>query len=287
MRSGLWFCCLLSLPLFATTTHVTRIHDVDLGERPGDIVLVLLSNGRVAQSSVNDSALLDRLQRARLQQELVRVEVNDDLEVTELGPALAEEPLAPAYPVLNEKSELVYVPTVIPSPDEARRIFRDRRSNNKDSQCFNRAHVWSYEWRVKHQLFSQKAWIFFSRKFLRSQLGREPKFDWWFHVAPMALVSENGAIRERVLDVKYSSQPLPLQSWANIFMRGKGPCKTVGRYSEHANFPYEGYCYFQKTSMYYYIPADLEALENFGRTKTSWVEAEVREAYREAFDIHL
>lgn len=284
MRFMMSLCLLLSVSIVrAETTFTTRIHDIDVGARPDDQILILLTNGRVARMSNNKMNLAADLLRAREEKTLLQITIDEHTELLHLEEVSDATPSEDAStPDLNDEKDFLYTPSVIGSPEAAKRIFADHRYNAKESQCFNRAHIWAYEWRKNHNLYSSKIWIFFTRKFLRSYAT----FEWWFHVAPMVHVNENGSVKERAMDIKYSSRPLPIQDWANIFMKGKGPCATVSNYSEHANYPYEGYCYFQKSSMYYYQPSDIEFLEKFGTEKRTWVEAEVREAYREAFDIY-
>lgn len=281
MRFWFAFFILLSLPALADTTFTSRIHDIDLGNSPADAVLVLMDNGRVARLSVNKTNSLDELNEAKAQGTLLNIGLDHSLELISFSEA--EEISSPEtnFMVPLEKDLLDYTPSIIGSAEYAKKIFKDHKYNSKDSQCYNRAHIWSYEWRVKHNLYSSKIWIFFTRKFLREHAN----FEWWFHVAPMNHVNEEGVVKERVFDVKYSRGPVSLQKWAAIFMRGKGPCPTVTTYSDHANYPYDGYCYLQKSSMYFYQPVDLEFLEKYGSERNGWLEAEVRAAYLEAFDI--
>ncbi len=172
-----------------------------------------------------------------------------------------------------------YVPTTIADMKLAQKYFKEARYNPKDSQCFNRAHVWSYEWWRKHSLRSNKILIYFTRNYIRRY-----NFEWWFHIAPLVHVMENGKVVERVMDVKYSSRPTEVQKWANIFLRNDAPCTVITKYSDYADYPYTGECYFQRANMYTYQPADLQMNEAWGYTKNSFLMNEVRQAYQEAFD---
>src|SRR5690606_11160804 len=52
-----------------------------------------------------------------------------------------------------------YQPTVIPSQEIATDVFnKGRKDSKRVSQCFNRAHVWSYEWDHKHHIQTAKVW---------------------------------------------------------------------------------------------------------------------------------
>jgi hypothetical protein len=103
----------------------------------------------------------------------------------------------------------------------------------------------------------------------------------------MINVAINGEIHERTMDRKYSSGPLPLQKWATIFLRGSGAkCPYVHSYTDHSAYPEAGWCFFQKSSMYYYQPVDLEFLDKYGSVRNSWSEQDVRTAYMEAFSVN-
>ena len=86
------------------------------------------------------------------------------------------------------------------------------------------------------------------------------------------------------MDIKYSSGPLPLKNWTDLFMKGDPECPIVDRYSDYADHPYEGDCYLQRTHMYTYQPADLQMYEAWGYQKTDFSLKEVQQAYREAMD---
>jgi hypothetical protein len=125
-------------------------------------------------------------------------------------------------------------------------------------------------------------WVFFTRKYIR-----EFSFDWWFHVSPYVHVVENGKVRERIMDVKYSRGPVKLKQWTDIFLRNDAPCPLVEKYTDHANYPEFGSCFVMKSSMYYYQPADLEWKEAFGLEKQAYLPSEIVAAYLEAFNINL
>lgn len=286
MRFLLGMCALLTLPLWATTQLTTQIHDIDHGEHITDEALVFLKNGQVVKVNVNEPRLYEELAEAQMNHQTVDLEIGEDREILALN---VRKDLPEPEPQIEPKLLLQgpdplagYNPSVA-SPELARQMFREQRNASKEeTQCFNRAHIWTYEWRVKHNFYSKKIWIFFTRKFIRRH-----NFDWWFHVSPMINVVEDGQIKERTMDKKYSRGPLPLQKWAHIFLRGENVlCPYVRHYSEHNSMPEGGSCFFQKSSMYYYQPVDLEFLDKFGSVRSSWSEADVRAAYAEAFEIY-
>lgn len=102
--------------------------------------------------------------------------------------------------------------------------------------------------------------------------------------APYVHVLKDGKVAERVMDIKYTSGPLQIPSWTNIFMKNNASCPVISKYSDYADFPYEGDCFIQRTHMFTYQPADLQMYEAWGYSKTNFNLNEVKAAYLEAFD---
>ena len=282
MRQIFFFLFLIfSLSVFADTQIKTQIHDIDVGMGQ-DVPLIFLTSGHVVSYPFGKKTEMDQL-REGLQKKLwFLFTINEKREIIEI-----QEDSSPS--IQNDAPEKsinfseTFSPSILKSMDEAQTVFTEARRNaRQESQCFNRAHVWSYEWRTKRNLYSSKAWVFFTRKYIRKY-----KFEWWFHVAPMVHVVHDGEVKERVMDIKYSKGPLKLKQWTDIFMRDSAHCRVVDKYSDQANFPESGSCFVMKSSMYYYQPIDLELLEVLGQEKTKWLEPEVRHAFMDAFQVTL
>jgi hypothetical protein len=176
-----------------------------------------------------------------------------------------------------------YSPSILESFDEAKKLFDEMRSDfDVKSQCYNRAHVWAYEWRTEKNIFSSKMWLFFTPKYIRKF-----KFDWWFHVAPMVHIINQNSVRERVMDKKYAKTPLKLKEWTDIFIKDQSDCPVINSYSDYADYPESSFCYVMKSSMYYYRPLDLEEIDFTHVTKQRWNGAEVINAYFDGFNIIL
>lgn len=278
---GLMFC-FLSLPLFAYTEMKTKIVDIDYGKKADDEVLVFLSSGHVAKLRESNDVVAMSLQ-SKSKSEWFNVTMDDERYITNLEPIEApfKESKVPSIQK-GMMAPMSYVPTTVASMDLAKKYHKEARYNPKESQCFNRAQVWSYEWWKKHSLKSNKILIYFTRTYIRRY-----NFEWWFHIAPYLHIMENGKVVERVLDVKYTSGPRKFQEWANIFLRNDAPCPVITKYSDYADYPYTGECYFQRTHMYTYQPADLQMYEAWGYKKENWNMDEVRGAYLEAYDEHI
>ena len=255
----------------------TKIHDIDYGNRQDDEVLVLLTSGHVAKVNQSNPYLLSDFSQKNKDQWFT-ISLDDDRVITEVVPA--EAPFEKSYAKhTHGMSFQNYVPTTIASMDIAKKYLREGRLNSKDSQCFNRAMVWSYEWWRKHSLKSNKILIYFTRTYIRRY-----NFEWWFHIAPYVHVMEDGKVVERVLDVKYTSGPRSFKEWTDIFVNKDPACRIITKFSDYADYPYTGDCYIQRTNMYTYQPADLQMNEAWGYTKTTFNMDEVRGAYLEAFD---
>jgi hypothetical protein len=268
----LLFLLVISSSTLAFTEVTSAIYDIDYGA-PGEEPLVLLTNGKVLRASLMQRSLI-KLETAKSNRTLLRLVVDSSRTIH------AFERL-PYEHKKNEVSETTrtYFASVLADMEEANRIFREARYKNKDSQCFNRAHVWSYEWFTKHQLFSSKTWIFFTRKYIRKFA-----FEWWFHVAPSSMVFEDGQARHKVMDVKYARTPLETKRWTDIFMRNDATCPLIKSYSEYANYPESGSCFVMRTSMFYYQPYDIEVLETWGNQRGNWLEDDLKQAFLDALD---
>jgi hypothetical protein len=277
----------LALPLWATTEVSTQIYDIDMG-RGNEEPLIFLTNGQVVTYSIADKRIIMHFETAIIKKTWFEFTLNAKREILSY-----HEIPAPSLPVPSETRESLklkiqnasetYHPSILKNLHHARALFYEARTDAKeDSQCFNRAHVWTYEWRTTKNLYSSKTWIFFTRKFIRKY-----KFEWWFHVAPMVHVIVDGEVKERIMDIKYARGPLSLKDWTNIFIRDQSDCPVVEKYTDQANYPESGSCFVMKSNMYYYQPVDLEKEELTGVIKSRWLGTEVRQAYLEAYETVL
>ena len=280
MKGVLLFYLILMSPFgFTSVDIVTGIHDIDLGKQ-NESPIIFLTSGHAVRIASHQKKMLHKL-RIGLHSKLLFAMTIDNNKITQI------KTMKPFSPLPNKEKNLIenipYRPSIIKNLDEAMGHFNESKKNAKhESQCFNRSHVWTYDWRIKNNLYSSKAWIFFTRRYIR-----EYKFDWWFHVAPMVHVAFDNSVKERIMDIKYSKGPLNLKEWTDIFMRDNTNCPVVVNYSDYADFQESSSCFVMKSSMYYYQPMDLEEFEITTSPKTKWIQQEVQEAYREAFDLTL
>lgn len=269
---------ILSLPALAASEMTSQVYDVDYGSSPEDVVLIFLTNGKVAKVDPENKPLLEKVSTIKTKKNWLTITIDKHRYIKKLGPAPSPLP-TPHYLPEEKNFTSTYVPTTIPSMEVAKKYFKEARYNPKDSQCFNRAHVWSYEWWKKHSLKSNKMIIFFSRTYIRRY-----NFEWWWHIAPLVHVMDEGKVVERMMDVKYTRGPIEIRRWTNIFMRNDANCQVITKYSDYADNPYQGECYLHRGNMYTYQAADLQMLEAWNYTKDKFIMDEVRGAYLEAFD---
>lgn len=270
---------LLHYPAFAGSTIISMIHDVDIDPHPGEDALVFLSTGEVGRIPMTRLSDIDALKEGRDQKIWFKLKLSKTREI--LSFREVEKPgFSGASEDLFLKNTAPFAPTVVKSLSSANAYFLEAKLKPKESQCFNRAHVWSYELFKKHKVLSNKIFLFFTRKYIR-----ETNFGWWFHVAPLIHVAVGKDIKERVMDRKYSKGPSTVHQWIGAFMKEGHPCATVTTYSDYANFPESNYCYIMRSSMYYYWPLDLEREELYGYQKSGWKQDELKMAYQDALGL--
>lgn len=275
--------CLFSSLVMAQSEVSTQIHDIDFGEGGQEQPLIYLSTGQVVTYPVADKSVFDRLKNAIKTEDWFMLTINDQREIIDIKDFTAPPSFVTSTSSKSIMNDESFTPSILKNLDQARGFFYEARIDAKEeSQCYNRAHIWAYEWRTKKNLYSSKVWIYFSRRYIRKY-----KFEWWFHVAPVVHVIHDGKVRERVMDIKYAKGPLKLKQWSDIFMRDSADCPVVNNYSDQALNQELVSCYLMKSSMYYYQPVDLEQKEITGNTRSRWLESEVKHAYLEAFDVTL
>lgn len=273
---ALW---MVSVPILATTTQIsTQIFDIDYAKDGQKETLILLNSGLVAKVPAGKSTILNQLSEHKSKDQTYKFTLDEKRFIVAVEPT-ERVSLIPANARRSNTEKFTYIPTTIASMDIVKKYHKEARYNPKDSQCFNRAMVWTYEWWKNHSLKSNKILIYFSRTYIRRY-----NFEWWFHIAPYVHVMDNGKVVERVLDVKYTNGPRTFKQWTDIFVNKDPVCPVITKFSDYADYPYTGDCFIQRTNMYTYQPADLQMHEAWNYTKTNFLLQEVKQAYEEAFD---
>ena len=176
-----------------------------------------------------------------------------------------------------------YTPTVLTSMTQAQELFDflDAYAAKRRSQCFNRAHVWSYEIDVKKGVKTKKNFIFYTQKY-RKQINKK----WWFHVAPTVVVNNEDIF----LDWTFTDEPMNRNAWEGIFVKPLKKrlgetfnCEKIDRMSTYRNRTTTDWCFHLETSMYYWGPLQIDYLEMNKEKKLEWDMGELNAARREAF----
>ena len=209
--------------------------------------------------------------------QLVEVVLDDEANIQHLSFADVEVKQNFPYTIPKEIDSV----TVLPSYASAQNLLKTFPNNDiQDSQCYDRAHSWSYLAYTRSNVKLQKAFLFFSDNYIERY-----RFKWWFHVAPYASLMMKGELTERIMDRKFSQAPLRMKLWTDIFMYNKVECKVVPLYTDYSEHPNEDDCYIIKTSIYQWQPKDLERFAHTGFQKTQFIEWEVRYALENAYGI--
>lgn len=162
------------------------------------------------------------------------------------------------------------------SSSGTRSLFNSMRNDlSGASECYNRAHVWSWEIYQKNRYNTGKMFLFFTRRYIN-----EYRYKWWFHVAPF--INESGRPQHVVLDRQYTSGPLGMHTWTDYFMKNDAHCPVVDRYSSYSQNQYSRYCYLIPASMYYWQPYNLDQLERYHTTKRVFIQSQINHSYRDA-----
>lgn len=254
------FPLLLSLLAMSAVADSVRIHSI----HPE---FVKLEDGRVAFT--HNTFIFQRGQ-------IVDVKLDADNEIVTVGPALFYPQVPPTIVLPTGKP---FQPSIIKNYSAATDLlltFNPKAING--AQCYDRAHVWTYEASRNQKSELGKAWLFFSDNYIARY-----KFKWWFHVAPVAKVMMKGEIQERIMDREFATFPMQQKIWTDKFMENKVDCKAITKYSDYSKHPDEDDCYILRSTPYFWQPKDLESLEKSGAEKRDYIPWEVAYAYRYGF----
>jgi hypothetical protein len=188
-----------------------------------------------------------------------------------------------------------YEPTILASDFAVRQAFDTMPRLRSDSQCFQRAHIWSFELYRYSRINTMKAFMIFTTRFQEefckyesweNIFGHQTRctpYKWWFHVAPFVYTRNGSQIQETVLDPEFLREPKSMRDWSYHFvgLDAEGPAyRTRGaRLSRaDANCPEiprlrhqrarnggisdldrtDAYCFIRKVPAYLYQPVQIE-----------------------------
>lgn len=117
----------------------------------------------------------------------------------------------------------------------------DRDTIVSSSICANRALMWLYEFKEKHDIDGSKIFVFYTDKKTGFSLR-----TWWYHVAP--IINEKG--NEFVMDAGFPGSikgPVTVDQWLKNFV-GSNNCHEISpNDSDLIQMMYEGHQYPQET----------------------------------------
>ena len=290
------FTFLFSLSLAANETVKTRIYNL-LEPSDGDTeYLLMAANGFVYGVPAQDQESADKLREAvanGLAVELsLKDQTADEINNDERSSVEAVKLLRNETPFASTFMPVMDMPAVVEpeghlkpmdnfsvtriSQAQANGLFRSMRNDLRGgSECYNRAHVWSWEIYNKNRYNTGKMFLFFTRRYIN-----EYRYKWWFHVAPFINVS--GQSQHVVLDRQYFASPRVMHSWTDAFMKNNANCPVLTRYSSYSRRQYENYCYLIPASMYYWQPWNLDYLERYHQRRSTFYQRDINHAYRDA-----
>ena len=255
-----------------------KIEHIDYPKNSKEELHLYLSDGRVGRLMKETTELISLAQDALYTDTEVQIDLDKQHRIISIQ-RKSDESRRTFEEFENQIRTSKYDPTILPNMGAADTIFKNmNRGWQRESQCYNRAHIWNYEEYKRSGLLSKKVFIFFTRRYIRNY-----NFYWWFHAVPTVLVNHNGEVVERALDPRYVKSPLPMKMWSDVFIRSKKQCPVVTKYSTYINNQESEDCYLHFSSMFYWQPRDLDKFERTGYEKQSFIESEVSHAYWEAF----
>lgn len=208
----------------------------------------------------------------------IDLELDQNHYVTSLRPAV--EKSITRLPIPSHRN-IDFEPTVYSTYSRAQTALNVFRfPDAQGSQCYDRAHIWTYEAEKFSAFRLSKMWLFFSDHYIEAN-----NFKWWFHVAPAALVNMKGSVENRIMDRGFSKYPLKTKIWTDLFMIQKQDCRVVTRYTDYSEHPNEEDCYLIESTPYYWQPRDLEKLARRSIYKSQYIDSEVSHAYKQGFGI--
>lgn len=168
-----------------------------------------------------------------------------------------------------------FAPTDLVSYENVEKVFSTMLNDGdkRQSQCFKRAHIWSYDMWTKSNVESEKAFIFYTRRFIQVD-----EYGWWFHVAPMVTAGSE----KYVLDPTFMNKPVTLEAWKTRFVKNssKITCPVAEKYNDFYDNQWNRLCYLIITPMYHFRPMDIKMRDTQNKVRNHWVLSELQDARR-------
>lgn len=257
-------------------------------EFKSDFTTIFLTNGEIVHLESTNTALIEKAKLALSTGDVVEITrgldaANEPAELTSLEFVKAsqeKEMYSPErFRSLNfrgndpfEKHNM----TTLSSYEKAQQVMDEFNGGTDDkSECYNRAHMWTYESIIKSKTTLGKIWIFFTNRYIR-----EFRYKWWFHVSPMTSVGR--AKTNYVLDRGFTMIPYTVENWKNIFIQNHARCPIITDYRSYENNQNSNYCYLIFSSQYYWQPWQIESLSKKGIHSFGYKMSELKITYPDA-----
>ena len=271
MKNLIIFCFVFTSLNSLSEVLRSSIHSI---EKIDNHYLIKFENGRVGFLTRKEKSFYPYLEGTH-----VEARLDNELNLLSMNSIKENKNNLPVEKVMENTDPTEFTPTLVPNLNETIKIFKRLNPNYKRaSECSNRAHIWASEEFKTSGLRSMKVFVLFTASYIN-----RVRFKWWFHVAPMVTVNENGTIQKRVLDFMFTHKPVTVREWTNQFIFSGRPCLPTKLFSEYDVNPQTEDCYLMEESMHYWTPVDLQKQELEGRYKTDFSQSELKSAYSEAF----
>jgi hypothetical protein len=176
------------------------------------------------------------------------------------------------YNFFQENLLRKFAPSDLKSEDQLNTVWESMNPGDKTrSQCFKRAHVWSFDMWSQFGINSEKIFIFYTKRHILID-----QTDWWFHVAPMVTLNNE----KFVMDKTFLEKPVQLRKWKDMFINPNNTCPIINKYDEFDKHQWKRLCYLMAVPMFHFSPADIEERDNKGVMRTSWIMEELQDAKR-------
>lgn len=269
------FALVLSIQAQAANV-ITTVFNVFDSETSKHHLILSAADGRIYRSPITKeskkffSGLVGQIVNIEYEEQATGALITD---IRPVDPETLDDPtLEHNYFTYSELRQ--FAPTDLQSPIVVEDVFKSMLNDGdkRRSECFKRAHIWAFDMWSKQGIFSEKIFIFYTKRYAILE-----DFKWWFHVAPM--VRANG--EEFVLDATFMDKPSSVKDWITYFMRtDKITCPEIQHYDEVDKNQWKKLCLIMKTSMFHFSPLDIEFRDRRGMKRNHWVLPELQDARR-------
>lgn len=257
-------------------TIFTTVFNVFESKKTERLLILSAADGRIYKTNKSDE---NKKFMNSLVGKVVRLDFalsGEEAIITGIRPAYRNEIDESTYDINHFQYNQLrkFAPTDLTSYEEAESLFKNMLNDGdrSRSQCFKRAHMWSYDMWTKGGVKSQKIFMFYSKRY---QIYEE--FNWWFHVAPLVVV--NG--EDFVMDGTFMTKPTTVDEWKNWFLKtDKITCPEINRYQQFEQNHWTRLCFLMKVPMYYFRPLDIENRDKKKTQRNHWVLEELQDARR-------